>query len=368
MAREFGRIRVSLADDEDFEELSIEAQWLFCRIAIPEPSVNHCGVFDWRPGRLLSKARGITADGLARAAGECEAGRFLLFDLGTEEALMRSYLRTEELLRNPKYGAAVVNSYRSIASKILKAAVADEVRRIKVEHPEYSSWRQPDLAEQLDRIADRKGLAEVGYVHAYSTSIGDAESVSISNGITNGIGNGKGNGISNQIGDQDTEAITNGIGDPIRSRFIETVDRDRASTGGNPSGVRNLGERETPIPPPKPDPAENDPPPRFCSRHPEGTPEPCDGCLQARKRHADHEARAARERSAAAKAARAEVQSQREQAEAARALEIVECGLCDDDGYRSGVVCNHRENSTPEAREAARKAVAAALSKGGDSK
>ncbi len=38
MAREYARIRMSVNEDEDIENLSADAQWLYFRVLIPEPT------------------------------------------------------------------------------------------------------------------------------------------------------------------------------------------------------------------------------------------------------------------------------------------------------------------------------------------
>lgn len=101
--------------------------------------------------------------------------------------------------------------------------------------------------------------------------------------------------------------------------------------------------------------------PTVCARHPNGNPrdEPCNGCravAQAAAR-AELAAKADAERAAAA---------QREADAVARAMAIVECDQCDDDGYVGTQVCDHREHATAETRAAARAQVMAALAKDGD--
>ncbi|NKW33718.1 hypothetical protein GS942_16790 [Rhodococcus hoagii] len=143
MAREFARIWIGIADDEDLEDLSMAAQWLYFRVLVPDPTLNHCGVADWRPARLISKARDLTVEQILSAAGELERKRYALFDLDTEEVLVRSYIRGEKLLRNPKMAAAVVKSYRAVASKTLRAGVVSELQREHADNPQYSSWTYP---------------------------------------------------------------------------------------------------------------------------------------------------------------------------------------------------------------------------------
>lgn len=50
-----------------------------------------------------------------------------------------------------------------------------------------------------------------------------------------------------------------------------------------------------------------------------------------------------------------------EDQEQVRLMAIVNCDLCDQDGYEGSRVCHHRIHSTPEVRERAKAVVAAAL-------
>lgn len=84
---------------------------------------------------------------------------------------------------------------------------------------------------------------------------------------------------------------------------------------------------------------------RVCPRHPNGNPtgEACGGCADARRAIA---ADAAEALEAAKRARSAEV---REQA-TTKAAAIAGCGLCDDNGYRGVVVCDHVDHAPAAAR------------------
>ncbi|TWS25576.1 hypothetical protein FK530_22930 [Tsukamurella conjunctivitidis] len=84
---------------------------------------------------------------------------------------------------------------------------------------------------------------------------------------------------------------------------------------------------------------------RVCPRHPDGNPtgEACGGCADARRAVA---ADAAEALEAAKRARSAEV---REQA-AGKLAAIADCGLCDDNGYRGTVVCDHIDHAPAAAR------------------
>lgn len=162
MARKYARLRIdAMASDEDFERLSVTAQWLYTRVLVPEPSLNYAGVADWRPPRLLRKAEGLTCDVLTLAALELEDQRFALFDVETEEVLVRSFIRSDELLSNPKMVPAVTRGYSETASRFLRAAIVTEVKRVRTESPEYSCWAHKTFGPELDGLCSRPDSTEV---------------------------------------------------------------------------------------------------------------------------------------------------------------------------------------------------------------
>lgn len=177
MAREYARIRLSIAEDDEFENLTPGAQWLYLRVLLPDPSLNYAGVCDWRPNRLLRKARGIDLPYILAAAAELEEHRYVLFDGPTEQALIRTYIRGDELLRNPKMALAVVSGYQETASDPLRAFIVSELQRDKEDHPEYSSWTHEISKDAIARLLTKPNADAVQYTNQIV--------VPISNGITN---------------------------------------------------------------------------------------------------------------------------------------------------------------------------------------
>lgn len=346
MAREYARIRISIAGDDDVEDLTPMAQWLYFRVLIADSTLSHCGVADWRPQRLLGKARGLTLATILDAAAELERARFVLFSPDTEEVLVRSYVRTEELLRNPKFAVAVRDAYLAIASRSLRAAVVSEIRRERDEHPEYSSWTHAISRDAVEYLLGAKGSDQVPHPVAFGiqngNQIGHAEPVQ----------NGNRNGNAQRVAKTNPDPGEDYQPDAHpHSLHLEPNSLEPAPDGGYESPVGHQAE------PPAEDPTT--PPPRFCSKHPEGTSDPCHDCRKQRQIHD-------RWQTAKAAAIASDARDARVQAFADRAMAIVDCPLCDDDGYRAGVVCSHREHASAETRAAARAAVAAAMAKGGD--
>ncbi|KZM70775.1 hypothetical protein [Nocardia terpenica] len=377
MAREFARIRLSIWEDEPYLDLTPAAQHLYY-VLTTDPGLSYCGCVDWRPARLRPRARGWTRPQIHAAAAELEAARFVLFDPDTEEALVRSLIRSDELLRNPKLALAVVKAYGALASRTLRAAVVTELKRDRHEHPEYSSWSHSMSAVQLSRLLSLPDLDTVGYTHRITdpVPVGETPRIApITNGITNPNADQNGYRITNLIGDAEpvantdadrsvspiptTDRITSAIGDADRSvSYQQTADSRQQTSGGSVTGVRHVPE---PLPPPDDPPSTFHPghetgpvapaqtgpgePSQWCDRHPGGTPDPCRACQTARQAHHEWQRDRAERRRVAADHKRAD---------------IADCALCDEAGWRTPpaelrdadppvVRCNHKPGELPAA-------------------
>ncbi|ANW63993.1 hypothetical protein BCA37_10655 [Mycobacterium sp. djl-10] len=192
MAREYARIRLSIAADASVEALSPMAQWLYFRVLIPDPKLTHCGVTDWRPNRLLGKASGLTLALIMGAAVELEQARYALFDTDTEEVLVRAYIRSEELMRNPKHAVAVASAYLSVASRPLRAAIASELHRDRAEHPDYSSWKHSISRDAVELLLNAPTSDQVPYVDTIAKAVGKPNTITEATWNANGIGNRNG--------------------------------------------------------------------------------------------------------------------------------------------------------------------------------
>ncbi|WP_280371088.1 hypothetical protein [Nocardia wallacei] len=384
MAREFARIRLSRNNDDDWCDLSPGAQHLY-DILLTSDDLSYCGRVDWRPARLLPRARGWTLNQIIADAAELERARFVLFDPDTEEALVRSLIRSDELLRNPTLGVAVAKAYGALASRTLRAGVVTELVRVHEEHPEYSSWSHAMCAQQLARLLLLPSLDSVGYTNRITNPdpvSGAAEDPAsaqvitneITNRITNDIGNRNSNPgpVPNTNPDQSetptSTPVPNSqvIGNPDRSEiYPHTADLRPQTPGGYVTGVRHQDESaDSNDPPPKFHPEHPDAyepgcsdceragqryerhiagalsgtePPRHCQRHPDGTTAPCRECRQAREFndqwHRDRRHAEALRRSEAA---------QRRADTRAQAIRACPLGCADRDGYTpDGDLCAH---------------------------
>lgn len=349
MAREHARIWLDINSDEHFQTLSFDAQGFYTRVILTEATLNYCGVADWRPKRLTTRAADLSYHRIVTAAAELERERYLLFDLDTEEVLARSFIRRDELLRNPKMAATVIKSYAAVASPVLRAAIVTELHRIREEHPDYSSWTHKDTAEGLARLLAKPKLEEGGYTPqiTYPDQVQNGNPNPVPNTNTTPVQIGNPNPVQN--GDQHPGPDTQSLSAPIPS--TSTNHPSPAPLEGYVSTEGHLAA--------EPDP--NDPPPTRCPEHiNDPKPPNCPACGDAR--HA-HQAWKLDCRKAEQERARADA-AERANASAARAMAIAECELCDDDGYRGTTVCDHQEHADTNARGIA--LVRAAMAKGAD--
>lgn len=269
MAREHARIWLDINSDDDFEALPFDAQGFYCRVILTLDDLSYCGVADWRPRKLTTKAPDLPLARILTAAHHLEEGRQCLFDLDTEEVLARSFIRRDQLLRNPKMAAAVVKAYSGIASKMLRAAVVTEILRVRDEHPDYSCWSHKDTGPALSKIMGKDGATEVPYTNQITIPITNGQPVQIGNRISNRDAVP----IGNTQTVQNSESIGYADSVPIPSTYTSTP-TPAPLEGGYVSTEGHQGD--------EPDP--NDPPPSTCSKHPNGTTASCPPCGAARHR------------------------------------------------------------------------------------
>jgi hypothetical protein len=134
--------------DQDFRDLNMPEQHLY-KLLMTHPTLNYAGVVDWRPARLAAMTAGATADGIRSAAVSLQAKRYVFVDDETEEILVRSFLRHDGLLKQPKLSISMVNAYASVASKAIREVVTFELQRLHTEFPDWAAFTQQKVLDLL---------------------------------------------------------------------------------------------------------------------------------------------------------------------------------------------------------------------------
>lgn len=129
MARSFGRVLSAIWDDDDFVALSLSAQRMYLFL-LSQADLEHSGLIPLRERRWAKACRESTADQIAADIKELIATRFTLADEDTEELLVRSLIRRDEVWKQPNVFKAAAASASAAKSPAIKAAIYAEVARL----------------------------------------------------------------------------------------------------------------------------------------------------------------------------------------------------------------------------------------------
>jgi len=151
MPRDHTRIHTDIWGDDDWLDLSPEAQHLYFVLYTGPPSF--CGAGDWQPKKIAARAKGWTPELVTRAAAELQEGLFLLLDLDTEEYLLRSWVKHDGLYRVQNMAVSVANARAALASRKLRGVVVFEVSKLQVSEPTLESWKKDAVAKMLSQKA-----------------------------------------------------------------------------------------------------------------------------------------------------------------------------------------------------------------------
>jgi hypothetical protein len=158
MARDHARIHLDIWGDEDWRELSPQAQHLYFVLYTWPPTL--CGAGDWQPRKIQARARGWSPAQVLDAADELVAGDFLLIDIDTDEYLLRSWIKHDGLYRVQNMAVSVANARAALASKVLRGVVVHEVLKLRKAEPALESWKKDQVRNMLDQTAVDPGDVE----------------------------------------------------------------------------------------------------------------------------------------------------------------------------------------------------------------
>lgn len=363
MAREYAQIRLSIWNDDEFRQLSPSAQWLYF-LLLTHPTLTSAGVGDWRPKRLAALACGHDVAAVVEAGAELARRLYIVVDEDTEEYLVRSFHRNDDLLKMPNMATAAARAAAEVASSGIRGVIVFELNRLKRERPGMKGWGSQELLELMGGEA-----VDPSVYPCWNPSV-------------KGSGNPSVNPSGNPSVDPSVYPSVEGEGIPSGNPSVNpspstatataTHNTQHSTLGGKVVGNVTGGAEHAAAPlqefQPVPDAWLDDPGAARCPTHiGDPFPPPCGGCADARK---------TAERASWARA------TERRQAAAAKRTAIDGCDLCDDGGWILDVHpvtrCTHdadrngdivmkqvadaeaRQQAAQEAREIARQAAAAA--------
>lgn len=308
MARDHARILTAIWADDDFRDLLSPAQRLYM-LLLTQRELSYVGCLDLRISRWAACAPDTTTEDTREALYLLEMARFVVVDYGTEEILVRSYFRVNEVWRQPNVAKLGLRQVGEIHSNRLRSALRSELLRLPKD----------------EKTRDARTLAETLPVTPWETPPGTLP-------------------VTLKPTPPGTPTETHGRTLPetptgsLRARTGARVTSNHEQVTNNRVDVVDLGGSVTKRNARDSDenPTLEEPSDARCAEHRHTlNPPPCGACKKAREAFEAHEAEQARKRDEAAAAER------RLQAEL-RAEEARRCDLCDDDGYlASGRLCTH---------------------------
>lgn len=139
MARDHARIWRDIWGDDDWRDLSSSAQWLYLHL-ISTRDLSLCGITDWRPSRIAAHTADLSAADVEHFATELEAGHFAIIDRNTEEALVRSWVKHDGLMKSPNMAKALVKAHDMAGSRVLRAVAVNQLKKLKESDPQLQGW------------------------------------------------------------------------------------------------------------------------------------------------------------------------------------------------------------------------------------
>ncbi|AJA43378.1 replication initiation protein [Mycobacterium phage Sbash] len=152
MPRDHARINLDLWGDDDWMDLSVDAQMLYLTL-YTNPGLSFCGAGEWHTGRIANRARDWTRERVEAAAAELSRRLFVIIDTDTDEYLIRSWIKHDGLWRTPNMAVTVANARGDLSSKALRGVVVFEVAKLRNAYPDSSAWDRPAVQKMLTQRA-----------------------------------------------------------------------------------------------------------------------------------------------------------------------------------------------------------------------
>lgn len=129
MARDHARILCRIWADEDFRARSAHAQWLYF-LLLSHGAINNAGVLPLQTRQWANRCATATEDTVTAAVGELVEHRFVVVDHGTEELLVRTFIRNDGVARQPNLLKNAARLARQVESPALRHELAIELARV----------------------------------------------------------------------------------------------------------------------------------------------------------------------------------------------------------------------------------------------
>ncbi|URC17674.1 hypothetical protein SEA_TARDUS_58 [Gordonia phage Tardus] len=129
MTNQGGFILESIWRDNDFRALPRTAQATYAQL-LSQKELDRAGLLPYQPTKWVKGCDEMDLAALAADLKALEVARFIVVDEDTDEVFVRSYMRNANVVKQPNLLKNAIKCARLAASGHIRAALADELRRI----------------------------------------------------------------------------------------------------------------------------------------------------------------------------------------------------------------------------------------------
>lgn len=123
------RVMRSIWTDPDWLELSSRSKMIYLQL-ISQANISKAGVLPTVPRRWASMYPDLEVDDILAAIEDLTSAGFVLVDEDTEELLVRTYMRYDEMYAQPNGRKAITAATDEIVSSTLRATVEQELEEL----------------------------------------------------------------------------------------------------------------------------------------------------------------------------------------------------------------------------------------------
>lgn len=156
---DYGKLFSRIWSDPTFTALDARSQQVYAML-LSFSTRNYAGVLPLTIKRWTNATRDATKDNVTAALDQLSSARFTVIDWETEEVLIRSYIRNDEVYRQPNVMKSARKLVLQVESPALRWALHDELKRLPPHKDDDDTLRVINaLIEGLSRPS-QEGLAE----------------------------------------------------------------------------------------------------------------------------------------------------------------------------------------------------------------
>jgi hypothetical protein len=184
-ARLYGKLLVNNWRDQDWLNLSTDAQWLYGYL-LSQPTTDTAGVFPIQISKWAKSSPDMTVDRVKAAARQLANHDFIVVDFGTEEGLLRTYIRDDNAC--PNVFICALRCARQAQSPKLRAALLKEIRQLGRKFTDSELTLIDELESSIPHLVSGSGFGKTTTSPSPSTATGAFKSHS--KGIRKAFGGG----------------------------------------------------------------------------------------------------------------------------------------------------------------------------------